>query len=63
VSRQELATIYPMRTYFPVFPTQAEHDAWYQQNIRVDAPIPLFSTLIGRLVTGVSDLWLGAQPT
>jgi hypothetical protein len=63
VSRQELATIYPMRTYFPVFSTQAEHDAWYRQNIQVDTPIPLFSTLIGRLVTGVSDLWLGARPT
>jgi Peptidase_C39 like family len=62
VPRQELAVIYPMRTYFPVFPTQAEHDAWYQQNIRVDAPVPLFSSLIGRLVSGASDIWLGARP-
>ncbi len=61
MTRQALAEIYPMRTYFPVFPTQAEHDAWYQQNIRVDARIPLFSTLIGRLVTGVSDIWVGAR--
>jgi len=62
ISRQELAALYPMRTYFPVFPTQAEHDAWYQQEIRVEAPIPLISSLVGRLVTGAYDNWRGARP-
>lgn len=59
LSRQELAALYPMRTYFPVFRTQAEHDAWYHQNIRAEARIPVLSTLFGRLVTGSTDLWVG----
>jgi hypothetical protein len=63
MARQELAQIYTTRTYFPVFPTQAEHDAWYQQNIRVEERIPLFSSLVGRLITGASDIWVGARLT
>ena len=62
LSRQEFAALYPMRTYFPVFPTQADHDAWYEQHIRTQSRIPLLSPLIGRLTIGVSDLWLGARP-
>lgn len=61
VARQDLAGIYPMRTYFPVFPSQAAHDTWYQQHIRTYARIPLLSPLIGRLTIGVRDMWLGAQ--
>jgi len=58
LTRRELDTLYPMRTYFPVFSTQAEHDAWYHQHMRVEAGIPLISTLVGRLVTGARDIWL-----
>ncbi|HEU5100194.1 MAG TPA: hypothetical protein VFU22_14295 [Roseiflexaceae bacterium] len=59
LTRQELRDAYPMRTYFPVFPTQSDHDAWYRANIRAETGIPLFSKLAGRLVTGSSDIWVG----
>lgn len=62
IARQDFAALYPMRTYFPVFPTQAEHDAWYEQHIQAEGRIPLLSGLVGKLTVGVSDLWLGAQP-
>jgi hypothetical protein len=60
LTRQELSDNYPMRTYFPVFPTQAEHDAWYRENMRAQGNIPLLSKLTGQLVTGSSDIWIGA---
>jgi hypothetical protein len=59
LTRQELDANYPMRTYFPVFPTQSDHDAWYRENIRVAGGIPLLSRLTGRLVTGSTDIWIG----
>src|SRR5204863_1883504 len=58
LTRQELHDNYPMRTYFPVFPTQSDHDAWYRQNMRAER-IPLLSSLTGPLVTGSSDIWIG----
>ncbi|HJZ45924.1 MAG TPA: C39 family peptidase [Roseiflexaceae bacterium] len=61
LTRQELGDNYPMRTYFPVFPTQSDHDAWYRQNIRSAGGIPLLSTLAGRLVTGSNDIWVGPR--
>jgi hypothetical protein len=59
LTRQELNDNYPMRTYFPVFPTQSDHDTWYRQNMRVEGGIPLLSKLTGRLVTGSYDIWIG----
>jgi hypothetical protein len=58
LTRQELHDDYPMRTYFPVFPTQSDHDAWYRQNIRAEG-IPLLGSLAGSLVTGSNDIWIG----
>jgi hypothetical protein len=62
LSRQELRDAYPMRTYFPVFPTQSDHDAWYHANIQAEGGIPLLSSLMGRLLTGSYDIWVGPQP-
>jgi hypothetical protein len=59
MTRQELNDNYPMRTYFPVFPTQSDHDAWYRENIRAESSIPLLSGLSGQLVTGSYDIWVG----
>jgi len=59
LTRHELRDAYPMRTYFPVFPTQSDHDAWYRENMRAVAGIPLLTRLSGRLVTGSSDIWIG----
>jgi hypothetical protein len=58
LTRQELRDNYSMRTYFPVFPTQSDHDAWYRANIRAEG-IPLLSSLTGSLVTGSNDIWVG----
>jgi hypothetical protein len=59
MTRQELRDAYPMRTYFPVFSTQSDHDAWYRANIRAESRIPLLGRLAGQLVTGSSDIWVG----
>lgn len=60
LSRQEFNAAYPMRTYFPVFPTQSDHDAWYSRYIRVEGGVPLFGWLSGRLLSGSRDIWLGS---
>jgi hypothetical protein len=60
-TRQELRDLYPMRTYFPVFATQAEHDAWYREHIRAAGRIPIVSSFVGRLLTGSIDIWRGEQ--
>lgn len=64
LSRDELNTAYPMRTYFPVFATQSDHDAWYDRYLRVESGVPLLGLLTGRLLTGSRDIWLGdaSQP-
>jgi len=59
LTRQELHDNYPMRTYFPVFPTPSDHDAWYRENMRAEGGIPLLSSLSGSLVTGSYDIWIG----
>lgn len=61
LTRAELNIAYPMRTYFPVFPTQSDHDAWYGRHIQAESRIPLLGGLAGRLVTGSRDIWLGGQ--
>ena len=61
LTRAELSIAYPMRTYFPVFATQADHDAWYSRHIGVDSGFPLFGGLAGQFVTGSRDIWLGTQ--
>ena len=48
---------YPTGIYFPVFPTQAEHDAWYRQHIRPEAGVPLLGGLIAGTLTGTMDIW------
>lgn len=59
IARQDFAALYPMRTYFPVFRSQAEHDVWYQRYMRVERRVPLLSSLFGQLVVGATDIWLG----
>jgi hypothetical protein len=57
--RDEFLRMYPMRIYFPVFPSQAEHDAWYQANIRPEGGIPLVNWVGSSLLTGTYDIWIG----
>jgi len=60
MTRQEFHDNYLMKIYFPVFPTQAAHDQWYQANIRRNGGVPLLSNLTGSILTGSFDVWAGA---
>jgi len=57
--REEFLRMYETRIYFPVFPTQAEHDTWYQTNIRPASSIPLFGWVGQSLFNGSPDRWIG----
>ena len=57
LSRDEFNAAYPMRFYFPVFETQAEHDEWYHTYIQVEQRIPLLGDILAQLLTGSYDLW------
>ena len=57
--RDEFLRMYPTRIYFPVFPSQAEHDTWYQANIRPASSIPLFGWVGHSLFNGSPDRWIG----
>jgi hypothetical protein len=59
MARDDFMRQYETRIYFPVFRSQAEHDAWYQANIRPMGGFPLFSRLSGELLTGTYDIWVG----
>jgi hypothetical protein len=61
--REEFLRLYETRIYFPVFPTQAEHDAWYQANIRVEGGVPLVGWVGSALFTGTQDIWVGHSST
>jgi hypothetical protein len=58
--REEFLRMYETRIYFPVFPSQAEHDAWYQANIRPKEGFPLVSWVGSALFTGTYDIWVGS---
>lgn len=57
--KAELLTNYPTGIYFPVFPSQAEHDQWYRTHIRREQGIPLLGDLRDRIWTGSFDRWVG----
>lgn len=55
--------------YYPVFPSQAAHNAWYQAHMRKRTRIPILGWLTDALLTGSYDVWVGvpqvvaAQPS
>ena len=59
--REEFLRMYETRIYFPVFPSQPAHDAWYQANIRPAGGIPLVGWLGSTLFTGTYDIWVGSR--
>jgi hypothetical protein len=56
IARDLFLRDFPTGIYFPVFPSQAEHDRWYRQHIR-PAQSPLLGKLFAGLFTGTMDLW------
>jgi hypothetical protein len=61
--REEFLRMYETRIYFPVFPSQAAHDAWYQANIRPASRFPLVGWVGSALFTGTHDVWVGSRAT
>jgi hypothetical protein len=59
MARDEFLRQYETRIYFPIFRSQAEHDAWYQAYIRPAPGIPVVNWLSGKLFTGSYDTWVG----
>lgn len=57
IARDLFLRDYPTGIYFPVFPTQAAHDAWYARHIRSAARVPLVGNLLARTLTGSIDIW------
>lgn len=57
IARELFVRDYPTGIYFPIFPSQAEHDAWYRQHIQPERKVPLLSGLIARAFTGTFDIW------
>ncbi|HZB95290.1 MAG TPA: hypothetical protein VE268_04965, partial [Herpetosiphonaceae bacterium] len=43
--------------YYPVFPSQAEHDAWARSHLGSASRLPLLGALGQNLFTGSYDLW------
>lgn len=58
LSREELQKQFRTGLYCPVFRTQREHNAWYQQ-IRPIRRFPILGWLYQELFSGSYDLWLG----
>ncbi len=58
IDRTTFLADYPTGIYFPVFPNQAAHDAWYAAHIARDAGLPLLGA-IRSSVTGSQDHWKG----
>ena len=50
---------YPTGIYFPVFPSQQEHDAWAAAHLQSAPRVPLLGAISGSFFTGSQDLWRG----
>ncbi len=61
IDRATFRTIFQTGIYFPVFRSQAEHDAWYAACMRRLPGPPLFGRLRDALLTGSYDRWRGAS--
>lgn len=59
LSRADFLSQFTTGIYYPVFPSQAAHDAWYQTHISKRAGIPVISWLTDALLTGSYDVWAG----
>lgn len=59
IARDIFKSNYPTGIYFPVFPSQHEHDAWFAAHLTIKKPLPLLGMLEERFITGTKDLWRG----
>lgn len=59
IAREMFLNDYPTGIYFPVFPSQAEHDAWVSAHLEVQSGLPLLGSVSHSFFTGTSDIWRG----
>jgi hypothetical protein len=59
IARQAFVQDYPTGIYFPVFPTQREHDSWAKTHLGTAGGLPLFGAVGSSLFTGSTDMWRG----
>ncbi|GIV95836.1 MAG: hypothetical protein KatS3mg057_0493 [Herpetosiphonaceae bacterium] len=57
--RSDFLAAFSTGIYFPVFPSQLEHDAWYHQHLRTLPALPVVGWLRDQLLTGSYDEWVG----
>jgi hypothetical protein len=57
IARDMLLRDYPTGIYFPVFPDQAAHDAWYRAYITPERRFPVVGALLAAGFTGTRDAW------
>lgn len=63
MGREEFRANYPTRFYFPVFPTQADHDAWYVARMTSTGRVPIIGALREWSLTGSYDMLRGDKKT
>jgi hypothetical protein len=61
MSREEFLRQYETRIYFPVFRSQADHDAWYATYMRPVPSVPLIGRVRSAFFTGSYDAWVGRR--
>jgi hypothetical protein len=59
IDRATFVRDYPTGIYFPVFPSQQEHDAWAAAHLATAPRWPIVGALNDTLFTGTLDLWRG----
>ena len=57
MARGEFLRSFSTGIYYPVFPSQAEHDAWARSHLGSASRLPLLGALGQNLFTGSYDLW------
>jgi len=55
ITRQEFIQRFPTGIYFPVFPTQADHDTWYRKALYSKKSFPILGWIRNQFITGTND--------
>jgi hypothetical protein len=61
IDRATFVRDYPTGIYFPVFPSQAGHDAWAAAHLTSAPRWPVVGAINDTLLTGTLDLWRGQE--
>lgn len=59
IARDTFLADFPTGIYYPVFPSQQEHDAWATAHLETARRLPVLGALNDSLLTGTLDIWRG----